>query len=145
MSKKLYVGNLPWSVTSSELEDELSGMGLSFKTAEVVFDRATERSRGFAFVHFETDDEAEVARERLDGLEMGGRTLVSNMARETEGHRPEGHRSSGRGSDRDRPRGGGGYAPSRDSRGGGDREHRSRRNDRGRGDRGDRGRRGDWG
>jgi RNA recognition motif-containing protein len=92
MSKKLYVGNLPWAVLSSDLEETLRGLGLAFKTAEVVFDRESERSRGFAFVHFELDESAEMARELLDGYVLGGRTLVANLSTSERREKPSGRR-----------------------------------------------------
>lgn len=100
MPKKLYVGNLPWSVLSSDLGDALRGLGLTFKTAEVVFDGETERSRGFAFVHFELDESAEMAREVLDGHVMGGRTLVANVATSDRGEKSRGSSRSRRGEPR---------------------------------------------
>jgi cold-inducible RNA-binding protein len=96
MSKKLFVANLPYSATSSDLEQFLGERGGSCERAEMVFDRATGRSRGFAFVHFATDEDAASAMDRLRGSEMGGRELVVNEAT-SDGGRParrEGRRDS---------------------------------------------------
>jgi RNA recognition motif-containing protein len=113
MSKKLYVGNLPWSVLSRELEEVLSGLGLVFKTVEVVFDRETDRSRGFAFVHFDLDESAEMARSVLDGYLLGGRPLVASFATSERREKPSGRRDFSRprvdhdrGQRRERGRGG---------------------------------------
>jgi RNA recognition motif-containing protein len=92
MAKKLYVGNLPWSVLSFELEEVLRGLGIVFKTVEVVFDRESERSRGFAFVHFDLDESAEMARAVLDGYVLGGRPLVANFATSERREKPSGRR-----------------------------------------------------
>ena len=94
MSKKLYVGNLPFSVTADELR-EVFGQHGTVTDAQVVSDRETGRSRGFGFV--EMDSGAETAIENLNGALFQGRPLTVNEARPRE-ERP---RSGG-----DRPRGG---------------------------------------
>jgi RNA recognition motif-containing protein len=81
MAKRLYVGNLPWSTTSADLEQMFAQHG-SVRSAEVISDRETGRSRGFGFV--EMDDEAgmNAAIQALNGTNMGGRPLTVNEARE---------------------------------------------------------------
>jgi RNA recognition motif-containing protein len=78
--KKIYVGNLPWSVGDSELEEMFAPHG-SVHSAKVITDRDTGRSRGFGFV--EMDDEAgDRAIAELNGNEVGGRALRINEANE---------------------------------------------------------------
>ena len=81
MAKRIYVGNLPWSTTSSDLESLFAEHG-SVETAEVITDRATGRSRGFGFVQMSNDEEMTTAIEALNGHDMNGRPLVVNEARE---------------------------------------------------------------
>jgi len=76
----IYVGNLPYSTTSSELEELFSPHG-AVDSAQVIMDRATGRSRGFGFVEMSSDDQARAAIEALDGHDMGGRSLTVNEAR----------------------------------------------------------------
>jgi RNA recognition motif-containing protein len=85
LSKKIYVGNLSFSATESEIESLFAQHG-EVVSVKVITDRETERSRGFAFV--EMDEEgAETAIRELDGHEMDGRPLRVNEARE---RRPRG-------------------------------------------------------
>ena len=81
MSRKIYVGNLPWSTTSSDLEAMFAPHG-AVRAAEVISDRETGRSRGFGFVEMETDDGLQAAIAALNGHEMNGRPLTVNEARE---------------------------------------------------------------
>lgn len=81
MAKKIYVGNLPWAVDDAALAGACSPYGV-VKTASVVNDRETGRSRGFGFVEFENDEQAQAAISGLNGSEMDGRKLVANEARE---------------------------------------------------------------
>jgi RNA recognition motif-containing protein len=76
----IYVGNLPFSSNSADLE-ELFGQYGQVDSAAVINDRETGRSRGFGFVEMATDDEARRAIEELDGHDMGGRNLRVNEAR----------------------------------------------------------------
>lgn len=78
--KKLYVGNLPWSVTDSELESYFAGLG-EVLSARVITDRDTGRSRGFGFVEMD-DAGATKAIAELNGKDMGGRPLRVNEANE---------------------------------------------------------------
>lgn len=81
MARRLYVGNLPWSVTSTELQSLFAEHG-EVASAEVISDRVTGRSRGFGFVQMESDDGASAAIEALHGKEVNGRALVVNEAQE---------------------------------------------------------------
>jgi len=81
MSRKIYVGNLPWSTTSSDLEAMFAPHG-AVRSAEVISDRETGRSRGFGFVEMETDEGLQAAINALNGHEVNGRPLTVNEARE---------------------------------------------------------------
>ncbi|HEX3999106.1 MAG TPA: RNA-binding protein [Pirellulales bacterium] len=81
MGKKIYVGNLPWSTTSAELEQMFSEHG-AVRSAEVISDRETGRSRGFGFVEMDTEEGMNAAVQALNGKDMGGRPLTVNEARE---------------------------------------------------------------
>ena len=81
MNKKLYVGNLPFSITDEQLRDMFEQHGPT-QSVNVIVDRETGRSRGFAFVEFETAEGAQAAREALDGKELEGRPLRVNEAYE---------------------------------------------------------------
>ncbi len=83
MSKKLYVGNLAYAVDNAELE-ELFGQFGTVRSAEVIIDRGTGRSKGFGFVEMESDDDANAAIEALSGKEHGGRALTVNEAKPRE-------------------------------------------------------------
>ena len=76
--KKLYVGNLPWSVDDAELESMFSGLG-TVHSARVITDRESGRSRGFGFVELD-DEAASKAIEELNGNDVGGRPLRVNEA-----------------------------------------------------------------
>jgi RNA recognition motif-containing protein len=80
VGKKLYVGNLGYDVTSSDLAEVLSQYG-TVLSAEVISDRMTGRSRGFGFVEMESEQEADAAIEALNGKEHMGRTLTVNIAK----------------------------------------------------------------
>ncbi len=80
MGKKLYVGNLAFSFTSSDLERLFADHG-TVDSAEVIMDRTTGQSKGFGFVEMSSDAEADAAIAALDGQEHGGRTLKVNEAR----------------------------------------------------------------
>lgn len=81
--KKLYVGNLPFGFTEQELQDLFSEYG-NVSSAKLITDRETGRSRGFGFVEFESDSEADAAIKSANGKDMGGRALVVNEARPQE-------------------------------------------------------------
>ncbi len=79
MSKKLYIGNLPFSATEDELRSLFEPHG-SIASVNVIMDRDTGRARGFAFVEMEEASAADAAMRALDGTEMGGRSLKVNEA-----------------------------------------------------------------
>lgn len=83
MGKKLYCGNLSYSVRSSELEQLFSQYG-SVVSAQVIEDRETGRSKGFGFVEMGSESEAEAAINALNGTEHEGRSLNVNEARPRE-------------------------------------------------------------
>jgi cold-inducible RNA-binding protein len=119
MGKKIYVGNLPFSATSEALNELFSKFG-SVDSAKIVMDRDTGRSKGFGFVEMSTDDAAAAAIDKLNGSDMGGRSLVVNEARPMEPR--TGGFGGGRGGDRGGDRGGrGGFGGGRGGDRGGDR------------------------
>src|SRR4051812_4623676 len=83
MGKKLYVGNLGYGVTDSELSELFAAHG-TVESAQVIMDRDTGRSKGFGFVEMKTDQEAQAAIAGLNGKEVGGRALTVNEARPRE-------------------------------------------------------------
>lgn len=118
MGKKLYVGNLPYSVSNSELEQMFTPFG-SVSSAQVIMDRDTGRSKGFGFVEMMNDDEAEAAINAMNGSQQGGRALTVNEARPRE-DRSNGGRGGYSGGGR------GGYGGGRGGYGGGSRGDRGR-------------------
>ena len=98
MGNKLYVGNLPYSVRDSDLEQSFGQFG-AVTSAKVMMERDTGRSKGFGFVEMGSDAEALAAIEGMNGAPLGGRSLVVNEARPMEPRPP---RTGGGG-------GGGGY------------------------------------
>ncbi len=119
MSTKLFVGNLSFNTTESDLHEAFAAHGTVVE-ANLMMDRMTGRSRGFAFVTFSTPEEAQKAIAALNGAQLDGRALTVNVARPKE-ERPPG----GGGGGRDRgPRreygggsgGGGGYGGGRRER-----------------------------
>lgn len=86
MAKKLYVGNLSYDVSSSDLEKMFSAHG-SVESAQVISDRDTGRSKGFGFVEMESNSEADAAITALNGQEVGGRALNVSEARPREPRR----------------------------------------------------------
>src|SRR5438477_5062066 len=102
MGSKLYVGNLSYNATGSDLEQLFSQHG-TVTSAEVIADRDTGRSKGFGFVQMGSDAEAQAAIAALNGQEHDGRQLTVNEAKPRE----------------DRPRGGGGGGGGRGGYGGG--------------------------
>ena len=83
MGSKLYVGNLSYNATSSDLEQLCSPHG-SVTSAEVIQDRDTGRSKGFGFVQMGSDQEAQAAISALNGQEQDGRALTVNEAKPRE-------------------------------------------------------------
>ena len=98
MGNKLYVGNLPYQVRDSDLEQAFSQFG-QVTSAKVMMERETGRSKGFGFVEMGSDAEAQAAISGMNGQPMGGRSIVVNEARPME-QRPRGFGGGG---------GGGGY------------------------------------
>ena len=98
MGKKLYVGNLSYSVSSSDLEKLFAPFG-TVQSAQVIEDRETGRSKGFGFVEMGTDQEAQAAIQGLNGKEQDGRPLKVNEAqpREERGGGGRGGRGGGYG------------------------------------------------
>ncbi len=107
MAKKIYVGNLPWSTTSATLETLFAAHG-AVRSAEVIADRETGRSRGFGFVEMETDEGCQKAINALNGAEVDGRAITVNEARERT-PRPGGGGGGGYGGGGGGGRGRGGY------------------------------------
>lgn len=102
MAKKLYVGNLAFSVTDDELMQAFTSFG-NIASARVVMDRMTGRSKGFGFVELEDDAAADEAVQKMDGQTIGGRPVRVSEAKPQE----------------ERPRGGGGGYGGGGNRGGG--------------------------
>jgi RNA recognition motif-containing protein len=105
MAKKLYVGNLSYSVDSSGLEQLFSAHG-TVQSAEIISDRETGRSKGFGFVQMNTDAEADAAIAALNGAQNDGRALTVNEAKPRE-ERPRSGGFGGGGGGRGGNRGGG--------------------------------------
>ncbi len=120
MTMKLYVGNLPYSTTSPDLERLFAPYG-AVSSAQVIEDRLTGKSKGFGFVEMSTNDDGQKAIAGLNGKQFEGRTLTVNEARPREdrggggGGGGRGFGGGGGGGDRDFGGGGGG----RGGRGGG--------------------------
>lgn len=83
MSKKLYVGNLGYGVTSADLEQMFSAHG-EIRTAEVIMDRSTGQSKGFGFVEMSSDESANAAINAFNGQQHDGRAMVVNEAKPRE-------------------------------------------------------------
>ncbi len=92
MAVRLYVGNLPYTITQSRLQEMFSPFG-ALGEVTVISDKFSGRSKGFGFVEFENAEEAKVAIEKLNGTDLDGRNIIVNEARPKE-ERPE--RSFGR-------------------------------------------------
>ena len=95
MSTKIYVGNLPYSVTDSSLQSNFAEFG-GVSSAKVMTDRETGRSKGFGFVEMASAEVAQAAIEALHGMSVDGRTIVVNLARPREdGRSPGGYGAQG--------------------------------------------------
>ena len=112
MGKKLYVGNLPYSVRDGDLEQAFGQFG-SVTSAKVMMERDTGRSKGFGFVEMGSDEEAQSAINGMNGQPLGGRSVVVNEARPMEERPPRsgggGFGGGGGGGGGRREGGGGGY------------------------------------
>src|SRR5262249_23674875 len=115
MNTKLYVGNLSYETTENDLQDAFSPFG-TVTEANLMMDRDSGRSRGFAFVTMASKEEAQAAITGLNGHELNARALIVNEAR------PREERSGGGGG----CRGGGGGGRSGGGGGGGGRDRRGR-------------------
>jgi cold-inducible RNA-binding protein len=138
MNKKIYVGNCDFKLEEPQLESFLSEQGVQSASVQIIRDRFTQRSKGFAFVELSEGQDVEAAIQNLNGKELNGRKLNVNEAREREPRAPRGdfggNRDHGGGNYGNRG-GGGGYG----NRGGNDRGGRDGgRRDFGGGDRGGR-------
>src|SRR5881227_3019386 len=80
MSRKLFVGNLPYSVTSERLQEAFSQFG-TVTSSKVIVDRETGRSRGFAFLEMETDDQGASAMQAMNGALLDGRSIDHRATR----------------------------------------------------------------
>ena len=107
MGKKLYVGNLAYSIRDNDLEQAFGQYG-SVASAKVMMERDTDRSKGFGFVEMSSEAEALAAIEGLNGHSLGGRALTVNEARPME-PRTGGGGGYGGGGGRSGGGGGGGY------------------------------------
>ena len=112
MGRKLYVGNLGYDVSSSDLEALFAAFG-TVQSAQVIMDRDTGRSKGFGFVEMGSDQEAQAAIAAMSGKESGGRTLTVNEAKPREDRGGGGGRGGYGGGGR------GGYGGGRGGSGGG--------------------------
>ena len=112
MGNKLYVGNLPYSVCDSDLEQAFGQFG-AVSSAKVMMDRETGRSKGFGFVEMGSDPEAQAAISGMNGQSLGGRSVVVNEARPMESRPPRSGGFGGGGG------GGGGYGGGGSAGGGG--------------------------
>jgi RNA recognition motif-containing protein len=113
MGRKIYVGNLSYNVTSSDLE-QLFGQHGTVQSAEVIQDRESGRSKGFGFVEMGSDEEAAAAINALNGAEHDGRNLTVNEAKPKEPRSGGGYGGGGGGG-----RGGYGGGGGRSGGGGG--------------------------
>jgi hypothetical protein len=95
MGNKLYVGNLPYQMRDSDLEQAFSQFG-QVTSAKVMMERETGRSKGFGFVEMGSDAEAQAAITGMNGQPLGGRSVVVNEARPME-NRPRGFGGGGGG------------------------------------------------
>ena len=122
MSAKLYVGNLSFSTTTQDLEQMFGEVG-TVLSSNIIEDRETGRSRGFAFVEMSSNEEAQTAISTLNGKEVDGRELTVNEAKPREdrgGSGGGGGRGGyGGGGGGKRGGGGGGYGGGGGNRGGG--------------------------
>ena len=118
MGKRLYVGNLSYSVTDADLREVFSSSGYEVVDVKVVMDRDAGRPRGFGFVELASDDQANKAIEEMNGRDLQGRALNISEARERSG----GGGGGGGGRGGDGGGGGGGRGGGYGGGGGGRRE-----------------------
>ena len=121
MNNKLFVGNLAWATTEGAIEEACAACG-TVTECSLMLDRATGRSRGFAFVTMSSEEEANRVIEAINGKEVDGRKWQVNIARPKEDRPPrsfDGPPRGDRGGYGDRGGGGGGRRPDRGGGGGG--------------------------
>jgi len=100
MGKKVYIGNMSFETSQSDLESMFGAHG-TVESAQIISDRATGRSKGFGFIEMSSDAEAQAAIGALDGQDCGGRPLKVNEAKPRE-NRSSGGYGDGRGGNRSR-------------------------------------------
>ena len=115
MGNRIYVGNLAYSITTADLKSAFEQSG-NVTDARVMTDKETGQSRGFGFVTFSSDSEAQIAIDQWNGHDLAGRSLVVNEARERTDNRGTGGGGNFRGGGSG---GGGSGVPDRGPRGGG--------------------------
>jgi RNA recognition motif-containing protein len=114
MAKRLFVGGLPWDLTDAQFADVFAKVG-TVVSAKIIIDKFTQRSKGFGFIEFASDEEADKAVKELNDTEIGGRKIIVQEARPLEERPPRrdfgGDRRGGYGGGRsdDRRGGGGGF------------------------------------
>jgi len=140
-NSKLYVGNLPFATTAQDLEALFGEVG-TVSVVEIIFDKFTGRSRGFAFVTLANGEEAQKGVEKFHGHQLEGRALAVNIARPREERPPGGGGGFRGGGDRGER---GGFGGGRGGRGGGRGGRGGGGGYRGGGDRGERGGGGGYG
>jgi RNA recognition motif-containing protein len=107
MATKLFVGSLSYNTTDATLEEFFAAVG-QVVSAKVIFDRDTNRSKGFGFVEMSSDEDAKAAVAQLDGKELDGRPIAVSEARPREDNRERrpfnggGNRGGDRGGNRER-------------------------------------------
>ena len=101
MSKRLFVGGLPYSVTNTQVEEIFAQVG-KVTSCNIITDKYSGQSKGFGFVDMDNDSEADKAIETLNGTEIGGRKIIVNVAKPMEERSP---RDFDRGRSFDRGRG----------------------------------------
>ena len=89
MAKKLYVGSLPYTTTDEDLKEHFSSAG-PIISANIIMDKFSGRSKGFGFVEYEKEEDAQKAVEQFNGSELDGRKLVVNEARPMTDRKPGG-------------------------------------------------------
>lgn len=99
MSKRIYVGGLPFKTTEEEMNTLFAAYG-AVSSAKLITDKYSGQSRGFGFVEMPNDAEAVAAMEKLNGTDFGGRKLTINEARPMEARSSGGGDRGGRGGDR---------------------------------------------
>lgn len=88
MAKKLYVGNVSWNATNESLLEHLSSTGIEITSVNIITNRETGRSRGFAFVEIPNDDDMQAIIDEFNEKEFDGRKIFINEARPKEERPP---------------------------------------------------------